>query len=332
VKRLPWESARDAALRLLASDLGISKGEVEIVTTPKNSMYKEEQSEHYPGTMTMYRRQEFDVHLHSKTTPARLSELGIGEYGPGEFQGPKGLMIWRLPCTRTRHSADGISDDNEEQDPAGSKESGDEYTEQVRFLAMLPITQTRLNTVEIRRKLEQYGVDYSKWSPKNLEDFCNEVIDGEADLVEHQGADGKPSLIRVCRITIVRLYVGESVLIESTKEEMGTETALDRLPAAKQRSNEHPFLAARRHLNMHIGIDEEVQPYSFDKNSGGQKIIKKEAQKLPGLQSVYVESVVFARLNEKAGDLHSGVAKKAYDGHESRGEKGMRKVETVVVV
>jgi hypothetical protein len=211
-------------------------------------------------------------------------------------------MLWRQPIVKKLRFGDGVEDEGQDT-PVVAPKISDANTEHVRFLAMLPISQTELNSVEIRSKLERFGVDYSQWSPKNLEGFYNEVMDGEADLVVHQGADGKPALLRVVRVTVIRLLVHDSVLIEVAKEDMETKESLsgddgNRLPAVKQRSNEHPFSAVRRHFNMHVGIDEEIQPYAFDKDSGGQTMNHRESPKLPGLPSVYLHSVVVARLSQ----------------------------------
>merc|ERR1711953_1049217 len=101
--------------------------------------------------------------------------------------------------------------------------------------------------------------------------------------------------------TVLRLLSGrdgEMVLLEAQQERKGGTTTLNRLPAVKQRTNEHPFLAVRRHLMMHMGISEESHSLRFELNAGGQKSEYKDPKKSPGLNSLYIETRVVARLDD----------------------------------
>jgi len=141
------------------------------------------------------------------------------------------------------------------------------------------------------------NVDVSRWGEgtfRSVSEFSEELVKGESTLFRQENG----RIVRLVDIVVLKLVKENSVLRE-VEEMVGERTmALDRLPAMKRRTDEHPFSAARRLLTRYLHFeDNEV---NLDPDDVRVLEEEQESTSYPGLLSVYRKRFITAKVNPAA--------------------------------
>merc|ERR1740127_76351 len=99
-------------------------------------------------------------------------------------------------------------------------------------------------------------MDPSEFGDEKFEELAIEEEQGESTIVEEDLGNGKRTISRVVRLTVVRVLNSKgNLLIEVGSAWRGKVTSCKKLPGIKQRLHENPFLAARRYLTSRLMLD-----------------------------------------------------------------------------
>jgi len=280
-KRLAWENRNVTAMRSLALS-GFSGDNVSF-TEEREILIQKKQSPSCPGILTVYRRHVLHMEIKEKyTAEDKLKQMGwpLGEPLVVQEKADK-TLTWTWIT-------------KEEFDKAQLLEGDADMA--VRYAAVVPAKiHDQMGHNKLREKFRRCGIDPNAFSDEKLEELAKEEESGECTLVEQNMGDGKRTMKRVVKLTIVRVLNKKGdVLVEVGKELRGKMTPHKKMPGIKQRLHENPFLAARRWLTSRLMVDDDE--IHFDTKAGGVLEESGDSKGFPGLSSVYEKQVIQVRL------------------------------------
>jgi len=145
--------------------------------------------------------------------------------------------------------------------------------------------------------LRTSNVDIAKFGQdgaKSLKELSEELVKGESQLIRKP--DG--SVIRLVDVVILRVERSNGDVIVAVSETTPScSTPLERLPAVKRRSDENPFLAAKRVLGKVLKISENLVQMDYS----GALLVEEElsSKAYAGLPTTYRRLLIPATVEEE---------------------------------
>lgn len=278
-KKEPHENGMMTAKRVVEDRLGLADGNIQFQVASKEYFEDEEESPSYPGVRTVYRKEIFEGRL---TTTDATTLQHIGVVGGGKLERTDSLGYLRSYAWLTEAECQQKS----------MKYKAPKEGAEVSALVHAPVG---LEEEELNNFLTNNKVDVSQFGQgtnRTLQEFSAELVSGEAVLQRRPNR-------KVTRIVdVLVLYITKkdgSILVETQQKlKDGTVNSMNRLPAAKRRSDENQFLAAQRVLNKVLRIAENC----VNLNPEGVKYFEeeKESKGYCGLPTLYQKRYVFGKL------------------------------------
>jgi len=233
-----------------------------------------EESPSYPGVHTVYIKQTV-TGMATVNNPEVLKRIGLGEGGSGTFEVQDSQKYTRVfqwmseeECQAAGIQLRPVADENE--------------------ISALVYPPVGLNEDDLMQYLSDNNVDVSKWgegTARSVAEFSEELVKGESALLKQDNG----RIVRVVDIVVLQIKKtteeGTFVLREIEEKVGEKASALDRLPAAKRRADEHPFASARRMISKYLHMDNNTVTIDPDDVKVSQE--EQESTSYPGLLSVY---------------------------------------------
>jgi len=280
-KKKPHENGVQAAKRIVAERLQMPNCEIDFDFTSKECFEEEEDSPHYPGVRTVYRKEIFEGVLVT-TNAQTLAQVGV----IGDKQ------LTRSDSEYYVRSFAWMNEDELEKQAVmfrAPKEGAE-----ISALVNAPIG---FDEEELLQYLTDAEVDVSQFGQdgnKTLEEFSAELIGGEASL--QRRANGKMS--RVVDIVLLKIVRRDGhILVEASQNVSGETKTLNRMPAVKRRTDENQFAAAHRVLKE-MRVSENDVNFSEDDIFFCEE--EKESRGYCGLLTVYQKRFITATLVTEA--------------------------------
>lgn len=281
-KKLPYENAMQTAQRVLQDRLSMTPEEgyiIQLEPIVKDSVEDEEQSVHFPGLTTVYRKEIIEGRFISGPSAPWTRASRHGVFSTMD-QGTTYGWAW-LPaaaCLAKRVRLD--------------------YGKEPQAISPLVQAPVGFSPETLAEYLTSCGVDVNKFGKagtKSLREFSEELTKGEATLTR-VGNDN--TVIRVVDVVVVKLVNADArILVEVSEELRGVTKPLHRLPAVKRRPEENQFFAACRVLRKVLRIDPNTA--TMDHVNVGITEEKKDSPSYPGMSSIYRKRIVTVMLQPK---------------------------------
>jgi len=281
-KRRPWESATEAAKRMLVDLLEMGSCTVSFDLEAKEVFEEEFESPSFPGVRTVYRKEIVPCHVR-ETNPVLLNRFGLPDGTAWTAEDPRKNVKYLQWKTESEVVAAGVS-------------FGDKSGENVSSLVHAPIG---MGEEVLANFLEKGGVDTSRFGQgahKTLAEFSLETVRGESSVIMSKA--GK--VLRMVDLVLLKINnptTGELLVQTEQVNPNGSKLNLQRLPGGKRRPDESQFLTARRILRQMLRIDEDQVSFDVD----GVTHFEAEEEEsndvdYPGIRTTYRTHVVPAQI------------------------------------
>lgn len=278
-KKEPAENSRQVAIRVVDERLNMADSKIKYYFQNREEFEDSEMSPSYPGVLTVYRKEIVDCVI-STTDATILKRIGAqdsSEYQSKDTRGVGRTFRWMDEKECKQHNVK----------IRAPKEAGE-----ISALVHPPIG---LDQEALSDFLRSQGVDpelFGENGTKTLKEFSEELTKGEATLSKQGG-----TITRVVDVVVMKIVKPNGDVLVSTEEVVnGQSKKLERLPAAKRRSDENQFLAAHRVITKVLQMDETYITIIANE----VKMVEEEAASTsyPGVKTFYRKRVVTARLEE----------------------------------
>jgi hypothetical protein len=265
-KKLPHENAMQTAMRVLETRLQMPQKGFKVGLNPRSleSYEEEEDSPHFPGLKTVYRKEIIEGTVTTGSPNAFDSNDCGNTYGWDWFEESKCLQM-------------------------GAKLRSPKETGEISALVQAPVG---FDEEVLSKFLDDNKVDKEKFGQgqnvKTLKQFSDELTKGEATL-----ANVKGKVVRVVDVVVLKLVRADGCILVETEctGPAGTRT-LNRLPAVKRKSDENQFYSATRVLRTNCRLDPNT--VNMDAKNVGIVEEAKDSPSYPGVSSVYKKRIITA--------------------------------------
>jgi len=278
-KKLPHESSRETAMRLLRDRLGLPQTAISFDWTRKEVFETDEESASYPGVRTVYRKEIFQGNFVS-TDASVLAKVHLDAGSDG---------IFSVTCPKQYCRTYQWFTEQECKDRSvtlRAPQAGHEISP----LVHAPIGYSEEQLTEF---LKANNVDVSKFghdNVKTLKEFSDELVRGEAQLTQANGA-----IVRMVDVVILKIVNKDGAAIVETTETNGdTKKEVNRFPAVKRRPDENPFWAAKRVLSKVLKLSENL--VEFDTKNCMHLEQNTPSLAYAGLPTIYRRLVIPAKI------------------------------------
>jgi hypothetical protein len=287
-KKEPHENMRQTAERVAKETLNMNINCIELDLLNAERFEVEMDSPTYPGIWTVYRKEIVDGVIIASDT-ASLRKIGLERAAA-----PTAFSI-------TTKDQQAITKTFNWMGEAAAQDRGvrlrQEGAETVSALVRAPMG---LSEEALRAHLLECKVDpgqFGKDNTKTLKEFSDELIQGEATLLQ----DSEGQLLRVVDLVVLVLTRGKDgeVLVQAEQAKSNGETlVLNRLPGSKRLPNENQFTTVRRFLRKHLELDDVH--VNLDKDICGVVEEEMVSPSYPGIRTLYRKRLIAAKICDPA--------------------------------
>lgn len=274
-KRAAHENSLETAERVLKERLELANVDMKFNIANMETFEEEEESPSYPGVRTVYRKSIVEAIISSS---ANISKCGISDGKGVQTVDAKSITREYKWMTEGECASKTV------------KLRAPQQGQEISALVNAPVGFDEDKLMEL---LQQSGVDTNKFGEggaKTLEEFATELTSGEASLEKQ-----KDGIVRIVDVVAVKLTrkSGE-ILVEAAETKDDKRKPLNRLPAAKRRSDENQFLAAHRVLEKSLVMsNNEV---TLNPNDVTVMTEVKDSPSYPGIKTIYRKRIISAAM------------------------------------
>lgn len=284
-KKLPFENGLQTVERIIKTKLDLLDGKLKIDFSAIDKSEEDEESKHYPGVRTVYRKEVFECVL--DVPESELAALGIGS--------PDGQFITNEHDSRSEfkdHFWSWMSATQCKGKGIVIKAPGKHADVDTLVDPPVGFEVEELSSFLHANKFD--AAQFGKEGVKSLADFADELLTGESCLRRRDGDDG--TLVRSVDVVILRLRNkrGDTLVRVSTTNHDGSVTRNPRLPAVKKRPDESMFWAAQRVLTK--GLKISTNCVAMEPDNVFCVTMEAPSAAFGGLPTIYHRHIIGARL------------------------------------